>query len=96
MTAEVRFRPSGQRLRVAPGTSLLDAARRAGLPVASACGALGLCGRCGMQVLEGGAQLSAETPDESRVKRRNRIAPELRLACRVRVANDIEVTAPYW
>lgn len=49
-----------------------------------------------MQVLEGAARLSAETPDESRVKRRNRIAPELRLACQVRVAHDIEVTAPYW
>ena len=96
MTAEVCFRPSGRRLRVAPGTSLLDAARRAGLPVASACGAEGLCGRCGMQVLGGGAQLPAETPDESRVKQRNRIAPELRLACRVIVAGDIEVTAPYW
>lgn len=49
-----------------------------------------------MQVLEGGAQLSAEIPDESRAKQRNRIAPELRLACQVRVAGDIEVTAPYW
>jgi 2Fe-2S ferredoxin len=96
MTAEVRFQPSGQQLRVASGTSLLDAARRAGLPVASACGADGLCGRCGMRVLAGEAHLSAETPGESRIKQRNRIAPELRLACRASVGGDVEVTAPYW
>jgi hypothetical protein len=49
-----------------------------------------------MQLLGGGAHIAAETPDELRVKQRNRIDPELRLACRVRVAGYLEVTAPYW
>jgi len=96
VTAKVCFQPSGRRLRVSPGTSLLDAARRAGMPVASACGAFGLCGRCGMQVLAGGEELSAEMPGEADAKQRNRIAPQLRLACRASVWGDVEVTAAYW
>jgi uncharacterized 2Fe-2S/4Fe-4S cluster protein (DUF4445 family) len=96
VSVEVRFHPSGLRLRVEAGTRLLDAARRAGLPVASGCGAEGLCGRCGLHVLAGVLHLSAEEPAEAAAKRRNRIAPELRLACRAGVSGDVEVTASYW
>ena len=96
MPAEVRFHPSGLRLRVESGSTLLAAARRAGLPLASACGADGLCGRCGLRVLSGAEHLSDRTASEAEVMRRNRVAPELRLACRAGVWGDIEVTAPYW
>jgi 2Fe-2S ferredoxin len=96
MEVEVRFQPSGARLRVRPGTTLLEAARRAGLPMASSCGADGICGRCGVRVLAGAGTLSAEAANETEVKRRNRIDPELRLACRVGVHGPVEVTASYW
>ena len=93
---EVRFSPSGRAQRVAAGTTLIEAARRAGLPVASACGADGLCGRCGMQVLAGAGGLTPETDAEARVKRLNRVPPEQRLACRCRVTGPVEVSAGYW
>jgi 2Fe-2S ferredoxin len=96
MEVEVRFQPSGTRLRVESGTTLLDAARRAGLPMASACGADGICGRCGVRVLAGDEALSPEGPGETEVKRRNRIEPELRLACRAAARGPVEVTASYW
>jgi len=94
--ALIRFQPSGKALRVEVGTTLLEAARRAGLPMASACGADGLCARCGVRVLAGVDALSPETESERRQKARNRVDPELRLACRAAVAGDIEVTAGYW
>ena len=78
------------------GTSLLEAAREAGLPVASACGAEAVCARCGLEIVEGGALVEVETAREREIKARNRIDPKLRLACRVRVASDLSVTAPYW
>ena len=81
---------------MARGTTLLDAARRAGLPMASACGADGLCARCGVEILAGAESLSAETEAERRQKRRNRIDPMLRLACRAAAEGDVEVTAGYW
>jgi ferredoxin len=92
----VRFQPSGRALRVERGTTLLEAARRAGLPMASACGADGICARCGVRVLAGADRLSPETQAEERQKRRNRIDPALRLACRAAALGDVEVTAGYW
>jgi 2Fe-2S ferredoxin len=92
----IRFHPSGRALRIARGTILLEAARCAGLPVASACGAHGLCGRCGMLVVARAEALSPETEEERRWKRRNRVDPAARLACRAAVAGDVEVTASYW
>ena len=83
-------------MRVPGGTTLLEAARRAKLPVASACGAAGLCGRCGMLILSGAGSLAAEGDDEARVKRANRVDPSERLACRIAPTDDVEVTARYW
>ena len=78
------------------GLSLLDAARRAALPVASACRGESLCARCGLRILSGGAHLPAEEPAETRAKQRNRVDPELRLACQARPTGPVEVTATYW
>jgi ferredoxin len=96
MDALVRFQPSGTSLHVTLGTTLLEAAHRVGLPMASACGADGICGRCGVEVLRGAAALSPEAAGESGVKRRNRVAAELRLACRACVLGPVEITASYW
>jgi uncharacterized 2Fe-2S/4Fe-4S cluster protein (DUF4445 family) len=93
---EVRFQPNGKRVRVPPGTLILDAARRAGLPVASACGANGLCARCGVRVLAGRECVSAETPDEMLAKAINRVDPSERLSCMVTVTGDVQVTSSYW
>jgi ferredoxin len=93
---QVRFSPGGRALRVPQGTTLLEAARRAGLPIASACGADGLCARCGLRILAGAESLPPESTAERDAKRRNRVEPDLRLACRVAPRSDVEVTASYW
>lgn len=92
----VSFQPSGCRVEVPAGSTLLDAALAAGLPIARACGADGLCGRCGLRVLAGDAGIDVEDEGEARTKRRNRLDPELRLACRTHVLGDVEVAAAYW
>ena len=61
---EVLCEAAGTLLRVPPGTSILEAARRAGLQVTAPC-ADGLCGACETWVLDGDpdhrdALLSAE------------------------------------
>lgn len=92
----IRFEPSGRCVEVEPGTLLLEATRRAGLPIARACGAEGLCGRCAIEILEGSDRLEAESAPEASAKRRNRVSPKARLACQVVVAGDLVVTASYW
>ena len=93
----VSFQPSGRAIEVPAGSTLLDAALAAGLPIARACGADGLCGRCGVRVLRGaGDAVDAESAAELATRLRNRLDPALRLACRARVLADVEVTASYW
>jgi 2Fe-2S ferredoxin len=92
----IRFLPSERSVRVAPGTSLLEAAREAGLPVAQTCTGEGICARCGMQIVEGGEDLAAESPGETDAKTRNRIDGRLRLSCLLLADRDLTVTAPYW
>ena len=96
MQAKIRFQPSGRTIRVEPGTSVLEGARAAGLPIASACGAKSLCGRCGVVIIAGSENLPPEDERERDVKVRNRIDPAQRLACRLAVAGDVEVRATYW
>ena len=78
------------------GEMLFAAARRAGLPVGSSCPQEGICGRCGLRVLEGAANLSAEDAAERAVKEANRTDPALRLSCVARVRGPVVVTADYW
>jgi adenylate cyclase len=101
MACTVRFRSSHDgaalpSVEVAPGTTLLEAVRRAGLPIARACGGGGLCARCGVEVLAGGESLAPAGDAERLAKRANRIPDALRLACQVEVRGPLLVTAGYW
>jgi ferredoxin len=93
---EIRFAPSQRSVRVKAGTTLLEAVHLAQLPIASACGADGVCARCGVLILEGASDLPSETAREREIKARNRVDPKLRLACRVTVVSPVTATAPYW
>jgi len=86
----------GKRVRVPCGTRIVDAVRQAGLPIASACGAGGLCARCGVRILSGNASVSPETPEEIRAKRFNRVDPEQRLSCMATISGDVKITTSYW
>ncbi len=97
MQCEIRFLPSGQSIEIeAEEMTLLEVTREVGLPIASACGENGACARCGLEIVEGAAHHARETDRERVIKQRNRIDPELRLACRVRPRGDLTVRALYW
>src|SRR5207344_3214039 len=55
---QVTYQPSGKSVRVPAGTTLFNAAHWAGLPIESTCGGRGTCGKCGVRVLDGEAELS--------------------------------------
>jgi len=90
----VRFLPKGVELEVPKGTRLIDAVREAGLPIARACGDDLVCAKCGVRILSG--RVAREAPVERRAKARNRVAPDLRLACALRVQGNLELSADYW
>lgn len=53
---KVTFLPSGTRLDVAPGTGVIDAARRARVLIDLPCGGKGTCGKCLVRVTEGSVE----------------------------------------
>jgi len=53
-----------------------------------------VCAKCGVRILSG--RVAREAPVERRAKARNRVAPDLRLACALRVQGNLELTADYW
>jgi ferredoxin len=94
MSIRIRFEPSGRTVEVESGTTLFDAVIAADLPIASSCGADGMCGRCGLRVMSG--TLPSASAREVRVSAANRLDGDLRLSCMVLVTEDLVVTADYW
>lgn len=86
----VTFLPDNVSVAVRGGTSLLAAARQAGIEMNSPCGGRSTCGKCAVKVLSG----SCET-----VREDAHLPPELRelgftLACRTKVRGDLSVEVP--
>lgn len=88
----IEFQPLGKRIEVPAGTTLLEAARRAGVPLASECGGRGKCGRCRVEILSG--NVSQPDSDEKSALKRKGASPKERLACRVRVDGDAGIHVP--
>jgi ferredoxin len=92
----VRFTPLGTSAEAKPNETVLDAARRAGAPLGNSCGAVGVCARCVVRVVEGAENLSEPTEIEARVALRRGLAADERLACQAVVRGECMVTAGYW
>lgn len=76
--------------------TILDAARRAGAPVGTSCGGLGICLRCRVTVLDGREGLTQPTMIERDQGRLNKFAENERLACQAVITGDCTVTTSYW
>ena len=80
---EVRFEPQGKTVFVAPGTTLLEASRMAGIDLATGC-TKGQCGTDAVQVTSDG--LAPVEGAELATLRRMGLGEGFRLACSARVA----------
>lgn len=49
----VRFEPFGLEAAVPRGTTILEAAHRAGVSIYAPCGGKGTCGKCAVRILDG-------------------------------------------
>jgi ferredoxin len=81
----VTFDRIGKSALAKPNETVLDVARRAGVPIGNSCGGIGVCGRCVVQIVAGEA--SPPTRWET---------AEKRLACQMVVVGDITVGTGYW
>ncbi len=86
---QVTFWPEGERVRVPLETTLLDAAKIAGVDLASSCGGDGLCGKCRVVVRQGNV-IAQPTSLLSREEIRRGYV----LACQTKVLGEVEVEIP--
>ncbi len=91
-TIRVQFQPVGKRISVPGGTDLLEAAREAGLDLASSCGGGGNCGQCRIIVLNG--RVSPLTLDEEFILSAAEQLNNERLACCTLAASDVTIQIP--
>jgi adenylate cyclase len=84
--------PNGRFIEVVKGTSVLEASRLARIPHASICGGRGRCSTCRVRVRAAYPGLPAPGDDEQRVLNRIRAVPNVRLACMLRPAVEVQVT----
>lgn len=90
-TVRVQEGDSTQTLDVDGGQTLLATLQDAGFDIRAACGGKGTCGYCKVHVTEGGGPvLPTETPFLSR----RELTDGLRLACQVKVKDDLGLRIP--
>ncbi len=90
-THRVTFLPDNKEVEVKSGTTLLEAADIAGITVESVCGGEGVCGRCKLQVVRGGARADKDSLSFFSAEE---ISKGYVLACQTRVDEDLEVIVP--
>ncbi|MFH1862829.1 MAG: ASKHA domain-containing protein [bacterium] len=86
---QIRFQPGGIKVQAEEGSSLLEAARRAGFVLQSECGGQGTCRRCKVKILSGDVFLITEPNLTQREKDQG-----FTLACVARIIGDLEVHVP--
>ena len=82
----------GCRVSCTGGATLMEVARSAGIFLASVCGGQGTCGRCKVRIVAG--TLPAPDGRERSRLSGDEIAAGFRLACAVRVVEDLKVSVP--
>lgn len=83
----VTFTPAGVTVWVREGVTVIEAARQAGILIPSPCGGRGVCGKCGVRVLEG----SVAPPDSTEAAGLKLAPPGVRLACLMRVFGPLTI-----
>jgi 2Fe-2S ferredoxin len=94
--ATIRFKGYGE-IEVPVGTSILEAAQKAGAPEGYACGGVCACSTCHVYVTTGGALLSEQEDEEADIlDKAFDVRATSRLGCQSRIVKDgaveVEIT----
>jgi len=88
-SVRVRFLPSGEEVHGRPGSTLLELAREAGIPLSAVCGGDGICGGCRVIIQQGDVDAAPTT-----LLTREEIRRGYTLACETKVSGNVEVLIP--
>ena len=88
---KITFQPSGRTVYVLPGTSVFEAAARAGLLLQTPCGGQGKCGKCKVYVRSGTCPSAAPCVE---FFSKEELAKGARLGCQAQVTDDCVIEIP--
>ncbi len=89
----VRFIDVGLEVEVPEGTSILEAAKKAGAPEGDRCGGVCACSTCHVYVVKGIDALSeAEDEENDILDKAFAVRSTSRLGCQAKIQGDIDVT----
>lgn len=92
MSHSLRLEPDGVTVPMSSGSSILEAARDALIPIVWACGGNARCTTCRVRVTGGGELCPPPSPLERSMLERMHLPPDVRLACQLRTPGDVAVT----
>jgi adenylate cyclase len=81
--------PDKREIEIGEGETILQAAVRAGIPLAHICGGNGRCSTCRLVILEGLEHCRPRTAKEEEIAGQLDFAPAIRLACQTTVTGDV-------
>ena len=79
-------------MEIEAGTTLLQTARQAGVPIDAPCGERGRCGKCRVRVLAG--EVSALSGEERALLKAEEVAHGIRLSCQAQALGRVVVEIP--
>ena len=88
----VTLEPEGTSCEVPVGTTLQEAAARLGIDLSVPCGGEGTCGKCRVQVVDGGVE--GLLPEERALLSPEQIEAGLRLGCRAHLTGASRISVP--
>ncbi|WP_429374581.1 2Fe-2S iron-sulfur cluster-binding protein [Paenibacillus sp. DS2015] len=94
MEVEVTFKPMGKKITVRTGTTILDAARKCGVLIATRCGGKAACLMCKVELSQGEESSVSLANDAEKRKLGSLLDRGIRLSCQARVQNTMTVMIP--
>jgi 2Fe-2S ferredoxin len=94
MGAQVTFLPDGKTINVRPGTTILDASRRARVQIRTRCGGKAACLMCKVIVQDTAQTSLAPCNQNERLKLGGLQEQGYRLACQAKVTGAVTVIVP--
>jgi uncharacterized 2Fe-2S/4Fe-4S cluster protein (DUF4445 family) len=89
--SKILFLPDQKDIEVENGTTIMEAAQKAGVYINSLCGGNGVCGKCKVQVIGG---LVMADKDSISLLSKDEIKEGYVLACQAKIDHDMEIVVP--
>jgi class 3 adenylate cyclase/CDGSH-type Zn-finger protein/nitrite reductase/ring-hydroxylating ferredoxin subunit len=86
----IEIQPDNRKIQIAQDETILTASLRKEIPHLSACGGVGKCSTCRINVISGIENCSVRTEDEIKIAERLNLPETVRLACQTKVCGKVK------